>query len=124
MSNIQYSINANVSKLPFSITLVSGNITAVQNNAGMLAQTLILGPTTSAVTTSSASNLGFALLRNLSTSSASTTTVSFGRISGTVLFDAVTLRPSEAAFLRLSPGNYAARAAAANTPMLIQVLED
>jgi hypothetical protein len=124
VSNIQYSLSVNVNKAPFSLTLSSGNVTAVQNTAGVLAQTLILSTTTSAVSTASASALGFAFLRNIATATASTATVSFGRVSGTTLFDSVTLRPGEVSFLRLSPGNYAARAAVTGLPLLVQILED
>lgn len=124
MSNLQYNINANATKGPFSLSLLSGNVTAVMNSAGFLAQTLNLGTTTTAVTTASASALGFAFLRNISTSTSSTATVSFGRLSGTTLFEVVELRPSEVAFLRLARGNYAARAAAGDIQMTLQILED
>jgi hypothetical protein len=124
MSNIQYSLSVNVNKPPFTLSLNADNVTAVQNTSGFLAQTLILGTTTSAVSTSSASALGFAFLRNIATATASTATVSFGRVSGTTLFDSVTLRPGEVSFLRLSPGNYAAKAAVSGLPLLVQILED
>ena len=124
MSNLQYSINANATKGPFSSSLLSGSITAVMNSAGFLAQTLNLGTTTTSVTTASASALGFAFLRNISTSTAATATVSFGRLVGTTLHEVVRLRPSEVAFLRLAPGDYAARAATSNLPMTLQILED
>lgn len=124
MSNIQYSLNVNATKGPFAFSLQTRNVTAVMNSTGMLAQTLNLGTATSAITTSSASALGFAYLANVSTATASTATVSFGRLSGTTLFEVVTLRPGETSWLRLAPGNYAARAAAAGLPMLVQILED
>lgn len=124
MSNIQYSLNANATKGPFSSVLVSGSVTAVMNSAGILAQTLNLGTATASVTTASASALGFAFLRNISTATASTATVSFGRLEGTTLHEVVRLRPGEVAWLRLAPGNYAAKAAAANLPLTLQILED
>jgi hypothetical protein len=40
------------------------------------------------------------------------------------MFEVVQLKPGEAAWLRLAPGNYAARAAAATTPLMLQILED
>lgn len=124
MSNIQYSLNVNATRDAFTQNFVAGGVTAAMSSAGMLAVTLNLGTATSAINTASASSLGFCFARNLSTSTVTTQTVSFGRISGTTLFDAVTLRPGEVAWLRMAAGNYAARAGEANTPLLLQILED
>lgn len=124
MSNVQYSLNVNVNKDAFSDQFLASNVTAVQNSAGMLAVTLNLGTATSAINTASASSLGFAFARNLSTATASTQTVSFGRVSGTTLFETVRLKAGEVAWLRLAPGNYAAKAEAAGVPLLLQILED
>ena len=124
MSDISYSVNVLANKDAFSQSFISPNVTAVMNSAGMLAVTLSLGTATSAIQTSSASALGLTFARNLSTSTVSTHTVSFGRLSGTTLFETVQLRPGEAALLRLAPGNYGAKASAAGLPLLLQILED
>lgn len=124
MSDIQYNLSVSVNKDAFSQQFFASNVTAVQNSAGILAVTLQLGTATSAINTASASSLGFTFARNLSTSTSSTQTVSFGRSVGTTLHETVTLKPGEAAWLRLSAGNYAARAGAANTPLLLQILQD
>lgn len=124
MSNIQYSLNANVNKESFSQQFIAGNVTATQGSAGMLAVTLNLGTATAAINTASASSLGFAFARNLSTSTVTTQTVSFGRVDGTTLHETVRLKAGEVAWLRLAPGDYAARADAAGVPLLLQILED
>lgn len=124
MSNVQFNLNASANKDAFSQQFIASGVTAVMNSAGMLAVTLNLGTATSAISTASASNLGYCFARNLSTSTTTTQTVSFGRVWGVTLFDAVTLKPGEVAWLRLSAGNYAAKAAVANTPLLLQILED
>jgi hypothetical protein len=124
MSDISYSVNVLANKDAFSQSFISPNVTAVMNSAGMLAVTLTLGTATSAIQTASAGALGLAFARNLSTSTVSTHTVSFGRLSGTTLFETVQLRPGEAALLRLAPGNYGAKGATAGLPLLLQILED
>jgi len=124
MSDIQYNINASVNKGELQLQLNAAGKTVTMSTAGFLAVTLQLGTATSAINTASASQIGYCLARNLSTSTASTATVSFGRLVGSVLFDTVQLKPGEAAWLRLAPGNYAAKAAAATTPLMLQILED
>jgi len=124
MSDIQYSINASATKDGFRQSFLAGNVTASISTAGMLAVTLQLGTATSAITTSSAGSLGFCYASNLSTATSTTHTVSFGRISGTSLLDVVTLRPSEVAWLRLSAGDYGAKAGAEGVSLLLQILED
>jgi hypothetical protein len=124
MSDIQYNINASVNKGELQLQLNAAGKTVTMGTAGFLAVTLQLGTATSAINTASASQIGYCLARNLSTSTASTATVSFGRLVGSVLFDTVQLKPGEAAWLRLAPGNYAAKAAAATTPLMLQILED
>jgi hypothetical protein len=124
VSDINYNINANVNKGELQLQLNAVGKTVTMSTAGFLAVTLQLGTATSAINTASASQIGYCLARNLSTSTAGTATVSFGRLSGTTLFETVQLKPGEAAWLRLAPGNYAARAAAATTPLMLQILED
>lgn len=124
MSDINFSLNIQATKDRFSQNFNVSAQTAVMNSAGMLAVTLNLGTTTQAVSTASANALGYALARSLSTATASTATISFGRISGTTLFETVQLRPGEASWFRLAPGNYAARAAVEGTPLFLQILED
>lgn len=123
MADISYSINVNVNAGALNQNLNASNITSdfiIAN--GLLALTLNLGTATQAITTSSASNLGLAFARSLATSG--THTISFGRVSGTTLFDVVRLKAGEAAVLRLAPGNYAAKSDAPSSRLLLQVLEE
>jgi hypothetical protein len=124
VSDIQYNVSANVNKGELQLQLNAVGRTVTMGTAGFLAVTLQLGTATSAIVTSSASQIGYCLARNLSSETTGTATVSFGRLSGTTMFETVQLKPGEAAWLRLAPGNYAARAAAATTPLMLQILED
>lgn len=124
MSDLSYNIFANVNRGDFAQQLNVTNRTASMSTAGMLSVTLQLGTTTQAISTASAVNLGYALARSLVVDTTGTSIVSFGRVSGTTLFDTVRLKPGDAAWFRLAPGNYAARGATDNSPFLIQILED
>jgi hypothetical protein len=122
MADISYSLNINVSAGALQQNLNASNITSDFSTTGMLAVTLNVGTATQAISTASASVLGLAFARSLST--AGTHTISFGRISGTTLFDVVRLKAGEAAVLRMAPGNYAAKADAPGSRLLLQILEE
>lgn len=124
MSDVTYSINANVQKDFFNQQFVVGGLTAAMSETGMLAVTLEPGTSTQQIQTSAASALGLTFARNLATDTTGTSTVSFGRLDGTSLYEAVRLKPGDAAWLRLAPGDYGARAAADSIPLLVQILED
>lgn len=122
MSDINYSINVSVQKDEFQQQFVAPGRTATMGTVGMLAVTLQLGTATSAVSTASAATLGYAFARSLATAGAGS--ISLGRVSGTTLFDTVRLKAGDAAWFRMAPGNYAARASAEGTPLLLQILEE
>jgi hypothetical protein len=120
--SIRYNVNLSVNAGGLQQNLNASNITSTFQTAGFLAVTLNVGTATQAISTASASNLGLCFARSLASSA--THTVSFGRLSGTTLFETVRLKPGDAALLRLHPGNYAARAAVEGTRLLVQILED
>lgn len=122
MPDVNYTINAQVQKGALSQSFAASGITADIATAGMLAVTLNLGTATTQITTATLGSLGLCFARSLAT--AETHTVSFGRLDGTNLFETVRLKAGEAAILRLSPGDYGARAAVAGSRLLINVLED
>lgn len=122
MADISYSVNVNVNAGALNQNLNASNITSDFATTGILALTLNVGTATQAISTASASNLGLCFARSLAT--AGTHTVSFGRYSGTTLFDVVRLKAGDAAVLRLAPGNYAAKADAPDSRLLLQVLEE
>jgi len=124
MSNVTYSINASVQKNFFNQQFIAGGLTASMANTGMMAVTLEPGTSTQQIYTTDASVLGLTFARNLVTDTTGTSTISFGRLDGTSLYEAVRLKPGDAAWLRLAPGDYGARAAADSIPLLIQILED
>lgn len=122
MADITYSVNVNVNAGALSQVLNAPNVTSDFSTAGFLAVTLNLATATQAINTATASTLGLAFARSLATSG--THTISFGRVSGTTLFETVRLLPGDAALLRLSPGNYAAKADAPDSRLLLQILEE
>jgi hypothetical protein len=124
MPDITYSISVNVTKGELQQNLFAASKTTDMFTAGLLSVTLNLGTQTTAVGTASASALGYCMARSLVSDTTGTSTVSFGRLSGTTLFEVVRLRPGDVAWLRLAPGEYAAKAAASNSRLLLQVLED
>lgn len=122
MPDISYSVSVNVNAGNLSSNLIASNVTSDFSTAGFLALTLNVGTTTQAITTASASTLGLCFARSLNTTT--THTVSFGRLSGTTLFETVRLKGGDAAVLRLAPGNYAAQSNAAGGRLLLQILEE
>jgi hypothetical protein len=121
MADVNYTITGQVAKGSLSQSFAAAGVTADMTTTGMLAVTLNLGTATQQITTSTLSTLGLAFARSLATTG--THTVSFGRLDGTTLYDAVTLRAGEAAVLRLSAGNYGAKAAVANSRLVLTVYE-
>lgn len=122
MPDISYSVNVNVNAGALNQNLNAANITSDFATTGFLAVTLNVGTATQAISTASASSLGLCFARSLNT--VSTHTVSFGRLSGTTLFETVRLKGGDAALLRLSPGNYAAKSAAEGGRLVLQILEE
>lgn len=122
MADITYGVNVVVAAGNLSQNLLATNITSNFSTTGILAVTLQIGTATQAVSTASASSLGLCFARSLNT--VSTHTVSFGRLSGTTLFETVRLRGGDAALLRLAPGDYAAKSSASGGRLLLQILEE
>ena len=120
--SISYSVILSVVDGVLRQNLNASNITATFQTAGFLALTLNVGTSTQAISTASASSLGLCFARSIAT--AGTHTISFGRVSGTTLFETVRLKAGDAALLRLSPGNYAAKADAPGSRLLLQILEE
>ena len=122
MADISYSVNVNINANAFRQTINASNITSDFVTAGLMAVTLNLGTSAQSINTASASNLGLTIARSLATSG--THTISLGRLNGTTLFEAVRLKAGEAALFRLAPGNYAARADAPGSQLLLHILEE
>lgn len=121
MSDVAFSIQANANKGRFSQSFVASGVTASMATAGLMAVTLNLGTAVTQVTTTSLGSLGLCFLQSLAT--ASTHTVSFGRLDGATLYETVSLRGGEAAIFRMAPGQYAAKAAVGGSRLMLQILE-
>jgi len=123
MPDITLSITGNITRGSLNQSVLATGVTADMASTGMMATTLQLGTATTQINTANMSTLGYAFARSLVTATAVTATVSFGRLVAGTLYEACTLRPGEVAALRLSPGDYAAKAAAANLPMVVEIFE-
>lgn len=121
MSDIAYSLQAQVSKGAFFQTFASGGVTADMSTAGMQTMTLNLGTSVTQISTANLNQVGLCIAKSLATTT--THTVSFGRYSGSTLYETATLRAGEAAIMRLSAGDYAAKAAVEGSKFLIHILE-
>lgn len=122
MSDISYSINGQVSKGSLLQSFAASAVTANMATAGVLAVTLELGTATSQISTANIGAVGLCFARSLATEA--THTVSFGRLDGTNLYEAVRLKAGEAALLRLAAGDYAANAAVEGSRLVLTILED
>ena len=121
MADVSYTITGQVAKGALSQTFAASGVTADMTTTGMIALTLNLGTATQAISTASLSSVGLAFARSLATTG--THTVSFGRLDGTTLYEAVTLRAGEAAVMRLAAVDYGAKAAVANSRLVISIYE-
>jgi hypothetical protein len=124
MSDINFSINGQVSKGALSQGFAATGITADIATAGVLQVTLALATATQQVTTTSLGALGLAFVRNLST--VTTHEVSLGRLVTGTLHETVRLKGNEAAVLRLAAGNYAMKGSTSNatTRATLTIFED
>lgn len=122
MADINFSINAQVSKGSFVQAINLSGITANMATAGVASVTLELDTSTTAINTATLGAVGYCFARSLATET--THTVSFGRLVGTNLYDSVSLKAGEAAWLRLSAGDYAAKSAVNGSRILLTIYED
>jgi hypothetical protein len=124
MPDINWSINAQVSKGSLNQSFVASGVTADMNASGITTQTLTPGTTaagTAAISTASMSSVGLFFARNLST--VATAAVSFGQLSAGALVPCVSLKGGEAAVGRLAAGSYAAQANLTGTQLVISIIE-
>lgn len=120
---LTFSITGLVVKGSLNQAISATGVTAEMSSTGMMAVTLQLGTATTQIATANMSTLGYAFARSLVTATAATATVSFGRLVAGTLHESCTLRPGEAAALRLSPGDYAAKAAVPGSGLVLEVFE-
>lgn len=122
MPDLNYSITGQVQKGALSQFFAATGVTADIATAGVLSVTLALGTNVTTISTASMNSLGLCFARSLATDT--THTVSFGRYSGGTLYETARLKAGEAAVLRLAPGDYAAKAAVANSRIVLTIFED
>lgn len=121
MADISYNIQAQISKGAFQQAFAVSGVTADIATAGIMSVTLNLGTAVTQVSTTNLNQVGLCMARSLATTG--THTISFGRYVGGTLHETVQLRAGEAAVLRLAAGDYAAKAAVANTRLLLHIVE-
>lgn len=122
MSDINYTITGQVQKGAFAQSFAATGITADIATAGVLSVTLGLTTNSTQISTATLGSVGLCFARSLATTT--THEVSFGRLDGNTLHDAVRLKAGEAAVLRLAPGDYAAKAAVAGSRLVLTIYED
>ena len=122
MSDLNYTINGRVAKGSLRETFSASGVTTSMATAGVASVTLELGTSTSSISTANLGAVGLCFARSLATET--THTVSFGRLSGTSLYETVRLKAGEAALMRLAPGDYAAKAAVAGSRLVLTIYED
>lgn len=122
MADINYTINGQVSKGALSQSFAASGVTASMATAGVIAVTLNLNTNVTTISTAALGAVGLCFARSLATSS--THTVSFGRYVSGTLHETVRLKGGEAAVLRLAAGDYAAKAAVADSRLVLTVYED
>lgn len=122
MPDVNYTITGQVAKGALSQNFAASGITANMATAGVLSVTLNLGTSVTQISTATLGSVGLAFARSLATTG--THTVSFGRYSGGNLYETVRLKAGEAAVMRLAVGDYAAKAAAEGTRLVLTVYED
>lgn len=102
MPDITYSMSLKVDNGNFVNQVQVSQVTATQSKAGYSSLVYDLTTNATAISTANLSSVGMAFLRNLSTSSAAT--VQIGIEAGGSFVGFTTLRGSEPALVRLSPG--------------------
>jgi len=122
LADINYTINGQVSKGALSQSFAASGVTANIATAGVLAVTLNLNTNVTTISTAALGAVGLCFARSLATNS--THTVSFGRYVSGTLHETVRLKGGEAAILRLAAGDYAAKAAVADSRLVLTVYED
>ena len=122
MPDVNYTINGQIAKGSLSQSFAASGVTASMATAGVASVTLELDTSTTAISTSTLGAVGLCFARSLATTE--THTVSFGRLSGTNLYETVRLKAGEAAVLRLAPGDYAAKSAVAGSRLVLTIYED
>lgn len=124
MSDITYSINAQLNRDSLSQSFVAGGVTADCSQSGFSSVTIAPGTNsagTVAISTATLSSVGVFFARNLST--VATASVSFGQLSAGAMVPTVSLLGGEASIGRLAAGSYAAIANMTGTRLLISIVE-
>lgn len=122
MPDVNYSITGQVQKGALSQAFAATGITADIATAGVLSVTLALTTNSTQISTATLGSVGLCFARSLATTT--THEVSFGRLDGSTLHEAVRLKAGEAAVLRLAAGNYAAKSAVAGSRLVLTIYED
>ena len=98
--------------------------TATMSIAGYKAQLPTVGTAVASISTADISVLGYTFLRSLVTTTQTTCTITFGKMSGATFVGQTVLRPNEQAVMRLAPGTYAAQAAGEGYKLLVATFEE
>jgi len=123
MADVSFSASLQISKDNLAGTFARSSTTDIAT-AGMLVHTLTLGTTPTQISTATIGSLGMAFGQSLVSVTQATATVSIGRLVGGVMHESAVMRPGEAFAMRLAPGDYAAKGAAAGYRIQVVILEE
>ena len=124
MPDLSYSVRVTIDKAGLQQSFAATSQTSSMAINGMMSVTLDLATATEQISTGTMTTLGLCVARSLVTDTTGTTIVSFGRLSGTTLFESVRLEPGETNLFRMAPGNYAAKANVNDARLLVTIFED
>jgi hypothetical protein len=121
MADINYSVSLQVNKSNLTATIPPTTITASMAVVGLQDNVYTLSGTPTSISTSTLTSVGLAVLRNLSTATASTCQV--GIVAGGTMYPFASPRPGETAVLRLASGATYQATATAGTRLRVTVSE-
>ena len=121
MPDISYTINLSVNKDYLNDLVSVSNVTATMSDVGMNSMTIALSTNPASISTANLTKVGIAVLRNLSTATASTATI--GIAAGGSMAGFCTLRAGEPALFRMTPGVDYQATGTAGTRLRVDITE-
>lgn len=121
MADINYSVSLRVDKGNLSVSIPPAPVTATMSVTGVQDNVYTLSGTATNLPTATLTSVGLAILRNLSTATASTCQV--GIVVGGTMYPFAAPRPGEQAVLRLASGTNYQATGTAGTRLRVTITE-
>jgi len=123
MADVTYNISLRASRDNLDYTSQVSGVSASMNVTGMQSGTFPLSSTYATISTAALTSVGFAFLRNLSSSTATIVTAQFGIVTGGAFYPVTTLQPGDAAFMRLATGSVYGVRGESSARLRVDILE-